>query len=114
MLFGAGRDAVAGKRATLGPGFRRRRALSVEDVEITGDHAFGAASPTPAGAATGQISTHLPQRVQASIISAVRARSAASKAVSVIAPGTPNGMLAARCCFSQRQQEKGRRAAISF
>ena len=44
----------------------------------------GAALPTPAGVAIGQISTHFPQRVQASSISAVRAARAASKAVSVI------------------------------
>jgi hypothetical protein len=40
--------------------------------------------PTPAGFAIGQISTHLPQRVQASHISAVRAAKALSKAVAVI------------------------------
>ena len=45
----------------------------------------GAASPTPAGAVTGQISTHLPQRVQASIISAVRTESADSKVISFMA-----------------------------
>ena len=45
----------------------------------------GAASPTPAGSAIGQTSTHFPQRVQASSMSAVRAVSAVSKAVSVMA-----------------------------
>ncbi|HWE79546.1 MAG TPA: hypothetical protein VG270_13610 [Pseudolabrys sp.] len=45
---------------------------------ITGS---AAASPTPAGPVTGQTSTHLPQRVQASIISPVRAASAVSNAV---------------------------------
>jgi hypothetical protein len=44
----------------------------------------GAALPTPAGFAIGQISTHLPQRVQASSIPAVRAARAVSKAVSVM------------------------------
>jgi hypothetical protein len=40
------------------------------------------ASPTPAGAVTGHTSTHLPQRVQASIMSVVREASAVSKVVS--------------------------------
>jgi hypothetical protein len=41
----------------------------------------GAASPTPAGFAIGQTSTHFPHRVQASTISAVRAAKACSNAV---------------------------------
>ncbi len=45
----------------------------------------GPAAPTPAGAVTGQISTHLPQRVQASIISSVRTESADSKVISFMA-----------------------------
>jgi hypothetical protein len=46
--------------------------------------ASGAASPTPAWPVTGQTSTHLPHRVQASIMSVVRVASAVSKAVSGI------------------------------
>ena len=46
--------------------------------------ALGAASPTPAGPVTGQISTHLPHCVQASSMSAVRAAKADSNAVSVM------------------------------
>ena len=67
---------------------------------------LGAAS-TPAGAVTGHISTHLPQRVQASIISAVRADKAVSNVISLIFC-----MLAARrragqwrCCSASSRHE---------
>ena len=56
----------------------RRKSIT---PEIT---AIGVASPTPAGPVTGQISTHLPQRVQASSISSVRAAKAISNSVSGI------------------------------
>jgi hypothetical protein len=44
----------------------------------------GAASPTPAGCAIGQTSTHFPHRVQASSIADVRAAKACSNAVSAM------------------------------
>ena len=46
----------------------------------------GVASAMPAGWVIGQASTHLPQRVQASVIVSTRAASAASKSIGCMGP----------------------------
>src|SRR5262249_54681184 len=73
-------QAFAHLREASGPSPVRRMSMT---PAITAE---GAAS-TPPGPVTGQTSTHLPQRVQASAIAATRAESAVSK-VSVMRPRT--------------------------
>src|SRR4029077_13538686 len=66
----------------------------------------GVASPTPAGFAIGQTSTHLPQRVEGASISAVRGARAASKSGYVIVAGPVASMIAPRDSIAQYSKEK--------
>src|SRR5262249_58431906 len=73
----AGLDAFAAKHAGARPFARGVRAVARSMSMMPAMTARGSAS-TPPGPVTGQTSTHLPQRVQASAIAATRADSAVS------------------------------------
>ena len=81
----AGLDAFAAEHAAFAPIFARPSGPSpVRRMSMTPSMTSFGSALTPAGPVTGQTSTHLPQRVQASTIACVRAAMAVSNVVSLI------------------------------
>src|SRR5262249_23696572 len=78
---------LAHLRAAAGPSPVRKMSST---PEIT---ATGSASAMPAASVTGQTSTHLPQRTQASTIASTRLETAFSKAVCVMNASTLASLL---------------------